>query len=306
MRRLLLLVPLTACAPEAEGEPCTACALTDANTFAYESELHIGTLPLPERTDVLLRWDGLVRDLRGEALDSSSITEARLVAFRGLSPEEVTDGLSNDALEQAEVSAYATCAPEDAACALSAFGMFGNTLDIPQYLVEGYATWLLALGGDGVDGVDGLAFLAPRADSDVAEVRVEDAGSSLAADVDVCSLTPVVVARYQAGISLDWSGVTRDGRGAPLNPETVDELWVGRFTEPVEELGARAFELETLAEQVWTMDVEGRTAADLSGLAGDEPFHGVGSDGTWVAALRCRGCTNPAPRVLTILGNVAP
>lgn len=306
MRRPLLLTALLAAGCDAsvadgEVEPCSECVLSDANNYAYTSTLAVDTLAVPEHADTLLRWDGLTRDLRGDPLDPGAIAEARLVAFRSLTPEQIVYGLAHDALDQADVAAYVTCVPTDASCALSEFGMFGNAIDIQQYFEEGYGTWLLALGGEGVAGVDALAFLAPGADVTALEAVVTDTTSRLDADVDLASLAPVVVDPYTADITLDWSGLTRDGIGDPLELDTVDELWIGRFDQSPAELERRAFELEILAEASWTLDVNGATSAELALAQGDGAFLGIDRAHTWMAALRCRSCTNPAPRVLTFL-----
>ncbi len=302
MRRTLPALLLAACAPDAPVEPCMACALDDANNFAYTSDLAIGTLAVPEHADATIGWDTLTRDIRGDALDPrADVEEARLVAFRDLPADEIAWRLAHDELDQADVGVYVTCAPSDARCSLSAFGMFGNPIDIQQYFEEGYGTWLLALGERGAAGADALVFLEPRADATAAEVAVTDATSRLDVDVDLRSLAPVVIPAFDDGVTLDWSALTRDGLGDPLDAATIDELWVGRFAETPAELEQDVFALERLADLAWTLDVAGLDRAALRDLEGEAPFLGIDRQGTWVAALRCRTCTNPAPRVLTFL-----
>ncbi|MFN7142333.1 MAG: hypothetical protein ACK4YP_01035 [Myxococcota bacterium] len=305
MRTLLLPLALLAACAGASGasvEPCTACALTDVNNYAYTSDLRIGTLVVPEHADATIRWDGLTRDIRGGAIDPvADLGEARLIAFRDLAPEEVAYALAHDDLEQADVGAYVTCAPEEARCALSEFGMFGNSIDIQQYFAEGYGTWLLALGAPRALGADAMVFLDPRADATATEVALLDTTSRLNVDVDLRSLAPVVVPTVEPGITLDWSGLAHDGLGDPVDPATIDEVWVGRFQEGPAELEREVFALEELAELTWTMKVDGTTSADLTDLVGETDFLGIDRQGTWVVALRCRTCTNPAPRLLTFL-----
>lgn len=306
VRRLLLspIAFLLACAgpPEAAVEPCSTCLLTDANNYTYSSELAIGTLEVPEQADVLVRWESLTRDIRGAAYDpATDVDEAKLIGFRDMAPDEVAYALAHDELAQADAGAYVTCAPTDGGCLLSEFGMFGNTLDIQQYFTEGYGTWLLALGPKGTTGADALAFLTPRAGASAIEVALTDTTSRLDVEVDLASLAPVAVEPFEPVLVLDWSGLTRDGLGDPLDTDTVDELWVGRFFESRAELEARMFELETLAGLSWTVDVSGRSSVEMASLVGETAFMGIDRSGTWVAALRCRTCTNPAPRVLTFL-----
>lgn len=299
---LSLFLSLAACDSGEAVDPCTDCHLVDANNYSYTSTLSIGQFPLPEHTDAFVDWSALTVDIRGGALDPmADLTDARLVAFRDLPPDEVAWALSHDELAQADVGAYVTCTPTDASCLLSEFGMFGNQLDIQQYFQEGFGSWLVVLGKPGSLGADALAFLVPTEGATASSADLTDATSSLQADVDLASAEPLVVPPVVTDISLDWGGLTRDGLGDPLDFATVDELWIGRFEESVGTLESDIFALEDLADATWTADVSGVTSVSLEALQGELPFRGVDSQGTWVLALRCNTCTNPAPRLLTLL-----
>ncbi|MES2645171.1 MAG: hypothetical protein V4850_37130 [Myxococcota bacterium] len=299
-----LALVLTACTaePDAAVEACTDCTLVNANNFAYTSELSIGSSPLRAETDAIIRWDTLTHDVRGGEIDPrTDLNEARLIAFRDLEPAEVSYALAHDELAQADVSVFVTCTPTDASCVLSDFGMFGNTIDIQQYFQEGYGTWLLALGMSGEPGADALMFLEAVAESDTSEAHLTDTTSTLAVDVDLDSLTSVVVPTGSAALTFDWAGLTRDGLGDELDHATLDELWVARFEETPEELAQDVFSLEERAQVSWTLDVSGYSSATLADLEGEGAFAGIDSTGTWLLALRCRTCTNPAPRFVTLL-----
>ncbi|MDP2308980.1 MAG: hypothetical protein Q8P18_23355 [Pseudomonadota bacterium] len=281
---------------------CTDCTLVNANNFSYTSDLRIGSSPLRAETDGSIRWDTLTRDVRGGTIDPlTDLNEARLIAFRDLDPATVTDALAHDDLAQADVSVYVTCTPTDASCVLSDFGMFGNTIDIQQYFQEGYGTWLLALGKSGEPGADALMFLEAVADTETTEATLTDATSTLTVDVDLDSLTSMVVPLGDPSVAVDWSGLTRDGIGDTLDHATLDELWVARFEETPEELAQDVFSLEELAQVSWTLDVSGYPGARLADLEGEGAFGGIDREGTWLMALRCRTCTNPAPRFVTLL-----
>lgn len=283
-------------------EPCVDCDLGNANNFTYGSELNIGSSPLRAETDGSIRWDTLTLDIRGGTIDPRrDVTEARLIGFRDLDPASISYALAHDELAQADVSVYVTCSPTDASCALSDFGMFGNTIDVQQYFQEGYGTWLLALGNTGELGADALMFLEAVADTDITEARLTDATSTLAVDVDLDSLTAVTVPLGDPSLSFDWSGLTRDGQGDTVDRATLDELWVARFEESPDELAQDVFSLDERAEVSWTLDVSGYSGARLADLEGAGAFAGIDRAGTWLLALRCRTCTNPAPRFVTLL-----
>jgi hypothetical protein len=99
---------------------------------------------------------------------------------------------------------------------------------------------------------------------------------------------------------LDWSGLTRDGQGAPFEPTRVDTVMVGRFEEDLTGLEASFLDLEALAEELYAYPVSGGTTVDLAALS-EGSFPGFAAEGTWILALRCSSCANPAPLFLTVL-----
>ena len=295
------LTLLLACAPEAPPSACVDCALRDANNYSYTSELDIGALPVNERADTVVRWDHLTRDVRGDVFDPMAVEQARIIGFASLSAAEVTEALTHDAVDQADVGGYATCTPTGTSCALSDFGLLGNSVDIQQYMQDDGSTWLITLGSAGSLAVDAMAFLTPRPGIDATEVSITNETSRLDVRVELDALEPVVVRGGTSALHMDWSALDHDGLGDPLDHGTVDEVWVGRFTQTLPELEAQIFHLETLAAETWSMDVAGADDADLAELKGQRAVPGVDADWTWILALRCRACTNPAPRLITVL-----
>jgi hypothetical protein len=62
--------------------------------------------------------------------------------------------------------------------------------------------------------------------------------------------------------------------------------------------------LEIIADEQYTLDLRYTDPQEFGALLDEQgnPFGGIEStDGTWVLALLCAGCYNPAPKYLTIL-----
>jgi hypothetical protein len=59
----------------------------------------------------------------------------------------------------------------------------------------------------------------------------------------------------------------------------------------------------TTADQMWTGSVPSGTSVVLSSLTdeGGQPFSGIDDTGTWIVALFCGDCMNPAPWYLSRL-----
>ena len=101
---------------------------------------------------------------------------------------------------------------------------------------------------------------------------------------------------------LDWSDLTTDGRGNEFSHTSVDGIMVGRYESLTpSDLESQFLDLEYIADELWTMELTGGSTADLSDLSGDTPFTDFSGEGTWILALRCSLCSNPAPLFLTTL-----
>jgi hypothetical protein len=296
-----LLLGLLACiAAPPPVLPCDDCALTDANNFAWSSTLDAPAWHLASGADATIAWDTLDRDFYGDPFDpAQDVGRVALVALPGLTPEDVADALAHDDLAQADVGLFVFCAPGGATtCRLSDFELFGNGMAVETYFVAGTGTWLLALLTP-EDTIGAVAFLIPDAASTTTSVALTPDDSTLALDVDFRSLAPLAV-RADEAFHVDWSGLTHDGLGNDLSLGTLDRLVVGRFDAPLSEVETRAHALTESADALWTLDVTG-SEAELASLTGETPFTGIDGDATWLLALYCSSCLNPAPRFATVL-----
>ena len=66
----------------------------------------------------------------------------------------------------------------------------------------------------------------------------------------------------------------------------------------VEDLQEQFLDLELIADQTWSIELTGTTGYDLAEIP---DFTGFTTDGTWILALTCSTCANPAPLFLTVL-----
>jgi len=78
----------------------------------------------------------------------------------------------------------------------------------------------------------------------------------------------------------------------------IDGLMLGHYTEARSELQAQLLDLELITDEIWTVDLSGTAGFDLAALPG---FTGFSTGGTWIRALTCTSCINPAPLFLTVL-----
>lgn len=285
--------------------PTGDMVLTDANNYAYSGLLDAPSVTTAELTDIHFDWSRLTLDLQCHEVDPvKDIDNIALLAFPYLSEEEVEAGLSAGDLQQVDLGGYVSLEVGDRTDAnLTELTFFGTDVDIEKLYAEGSATWLLLLTtGDTVGvGARTLLFLEPRADEDNTEAAFEDDCDILDFTADLTSLTPVRVG--PAPWSVAWGGLTTDGQGGSIELGNIDQLTLGVYPgQTPEDLAAAFLDLDRIAAGLWTWDVGGSTSLDLATPTADgTTFPGFDQDGTWILALRCTLCANPAPLFLTVI-----
>lgn len=298
----VLFVVVAACHGKGEDTAVVACGdpcvLSDDQNFDYDSSMDVTVTPATAEADLLLDWSALDTDVQGHAVDpDTGVTQVTLVVFKGLSYDEVLDGLVHDQLDQTKVNAYFLCTPTDSTCLLSDFGLGASKPGVDQYFVEDSGTWLFVLTGGDDNGSRSLQFAEPRDDSTNTDLTWDNQTASLSIDVDLHDSAPIGLPAGQT-VTLDWSGLTEDGIGEALTIDKLDLLQVAHYDLSTTELEEQFFDLKTLASETWSLDISGVNSADLSQMEGDVPFAGIDDSGTWMLALWCTTCRNPTPKVL--------
>lgn len=290
--------------PEAEAtadsgaalpEPCVDCVLSDAQNYRYTAELSVDVVPGSAEVTPVVDWSALRHDLHGHRVGADfDVEEALLLVFLELGPEEVQAALGSDTLQQADVSLFATCTSPDARCGIGDFTAMGRDVDLEQYYLDGYGTWMVLLRSSFEAGAHAMVFLPP-ASGGAEEIRIGDDSSKLDVAVDFRSSEPLVVGGSDA-VTLDWSGLTQDGLGNPLAVHQIDRLMLARYDAPLSTLETQVFDLERVADERFDLAVSGRSSATLAELDGPRPLTDLSAPGTWLLALSCSVCANPAPK----------
>jgi hypothetical protein len=138
-------------------------------------------------------------------------------------------------------------------------------------------------------------------------VTVNNSSSNLSWNVDLTSLTPVWIPAGKANVTVDWSMMTVNGLGREFTERSVNRVMVAQYSESVAELKTKFLDIEGIAKHMYRGDVEVGNSLTLTSLkdANMQPFTGIDGTGTWILALTCGTCANPAPWFLTILKTCA-
>ena len=98
---------------------------------------------------------------------------------------------------------------------------------------------------------------------------------------------------------MDWSNLTQTGTGNPIAIDRIDRLVLAGFRQDLSELEADFLRSRSLAEVIIETNVAGIQAIPFSRIEGFEEFD---PELTWLIALECSLCLNPAPFFVGIAG----
>ncbi len=304
---LALVVLLAAGCDKTCVEATDELQLVDANNYTYEGQLDFQSTALAPG-DFTLDWSRVGVDLQGHTLDPvADIDNASVVVFRYLDEQQVLDGLATNTLEQKDVGLFVGEQPGEATdLSLSDLTFMGTDVDVEQYFTpeycdtDGYCTWLISLTTGTTPGVGTrvAAFVQPSTAASATHLDLTDDSSSVSVDADLQSLEAMAVPVAEPALQVDWSGVDQTGQGVEIDSSPVDQLMIAAYDLSLDELEEQFLDIELIATEMWVMDLTGAKSASLADLDG---FTGVDTEHTWILALRCSSCANPAPPVLTVL-----
>ena len=264
--------------------------LGDEHNYLFSSSLQADSVPIAEGQDASLSWKDLDRDFVGGALEADQLDELSIIRFPRLSQEEVLLGINNETLKQSDLSGFVEFDPSGITQApLTAFSLQGTHVDPELDLLEELGTFLLLAEDEGK--TVSLMFIEPTTES--TNTAVEWTADSVALEYEVdlehgSSIESVIAQEYY----LDWSEITLSGTGNPLSLPQLDSLLVAGFERSLSELERDFLRLESLADQLYIVNVVGQRRLPLSRIQG---FQGFNRNWTWLIALRCSLCLNPAP-----------
>ena len=262
--------------------------LEDQNNYAFDASFSVESTPILEAEDALLQWSELSKDLLGNDLELSEIDRLSIIRFPRLSQESVLLGLEHDTLKQSDLSGGVELDPSNRAEAwLSEFSMQGTTLIPEEELLEELGTYLIF--GNKEERVVSLHFFEPIIGIANQEIQLTD--QSTVIDYTV-AFGEDILAEDAKELYVDWSNLSETGTGNPIDLVRIDRLVLAGFSQSIDALEADFLRSRALADVIIEADVAGVDAIPFSRIEGFESFD---PELTWLIALECSLCLNPAP-----------
>ncbi len=291
--------------------------LTDAQNYTFVSDMTIASTRVKPRSDLLFDWAGLDQDLVGQPLDPRKDVDLLQVMVWRLPGSQLATKLNRDDWTISDLVAIAVTQPDNKTTSARYFDLLtagaspvprADLLDFadPEVYPPAQYSRSVMLSSGTILGMNPkvLALFEPAAGETNTTVRITAASTDLDFDADLRSLRRVPVPAGSARITVDWTaGVQRNALGKTFLPTYITEVLVAHYPDHTPaQLEEGFLNLELLARGLWRATVPSGTSVRLDRLRDDtgQAFAGVSRQGTWVLALICGLCSNPAPWFLTV------
>jgi hypothetical protein len=161
-------------------------------------------------------------------------------------------------------------------------------------------------------GTKMISFFDPSPDETNTEVRMTNGSTTLHYEADLSSLRSILVPAGTPDIVIDWidnDALLENAMGGEwISTKITDVLVAHYLTRTPPDLVEEFLDLERIADGgMWGIFLSAgqrvnlaRLTTGLDGASGD-PFPGIDDVGTWIAALKCGSCSNPAPWFLSVI-----
>ncbi len=293
----------------------TTLMASTAHDYGFTSTLTFPPVKVKPMTNLTFDWGSVTTDFLGHDIDPKKDLNTILVLMWKLTLPDLQTKLNADSLQQRDLVTlplqYATDGNNTSAKLLD-FTNSGNPdattilsfLDATQYDPTKFTYTLMAATGNTLgEGTKMIqSFQVDPSSSNTAVTMTTDS-TQLTYTADLHSLTPTEIPAGQAGITLDWSQMTKNALGNDFVVSNITRALVGHYTQTPTEIESQFLDIELIATKLYQGDIGTGTSVNFSSLKtdGGESFQGIDDTGTWMVALQCGGCRNPAPWYLTIL-----
>jgi hypothetical protein len=300
------------------GPACNSAIIAnEVNNYHFQSTLTLPPILVKPEAELTIEWGGLTKDFMGHDLNPMTGIDTANVMLWKMGEAELQVKLNADQLTQREAEIpikFNTMNTATTAMLFDFLTVADEPLEesqiLPYLSVENYPpaentyTAILAVG-DLASGGDARMLQAFKLDptSTNTVVTLTNTSTTLDYTADLHTLTPTQVPSGTNAISIDWTNMLTTSLGTEFLPAQITEARIARYDETPAELEANFLDLELDDEETYEAAVPMGTTITLDKFKSESgaTFAGINGSGTWVLALICGSCRNPAPWYMTIL-----
>jgi len=301
----------------------TTLNATEASNYAFTSTIKLPVVKVKPNTAIDFDWSQATSDLLGHAVDPKKDINTISVIEWSLKIEDLQTKLNGDELTSRDMTVQAPLllTTDGNATSVNLLKMTMNNIPIgvgsgvtveqvmlyfdpSKYDPATHVFTVMAASGT-VVGMGTKSLQAFQMDSSSSNTKVPLTKDSIQLDytANLHSLTAMGIPSGKAEITLDWSKVSKTSMGQDFIATDITRAIVAKYSESPTELEKKFLDIEVIAQKLYSGDVPPGPKVDFSTLtdSSGNKFSGIDDSGTWLVALQCGGCRNPAPLYLTLL-----
>lgn len=298
------------------GDGTYYLALVDNMDYSFSSTLDIQSTRVKSLSDITYDWSGLTQDMLGNDIDPMLDIAMITIVLWELSEDVLMDKLNDDDWAMKDIVApgmiytYNDTTSANYFSLLSGGGLPMTEEELLEFVdTETFApedhTYSIMLSTGTTLGQDAsmLAFFNLDPDETNTEVFITNGSTDLEYTVDLNSLTKAAIPAETSAIVVDWTeSLELNALGQEFIPTAITEAMLAHYPDlSTQDLEEDFLHLEELAETIWRAEIPAGTSVELSELLDDgSSFSGIDENGTWIFALMCGACSNPAPWFITV------
>lgn len=291
----------------------------EANDYAFSSTIMLPSVTVKSMSNLMVDWGGVTKDFLGHPVDPVADLNTIFLLLVDLPAATFQEQLNADSFSQSDI--VASPPPSINPNGVTSANLYGDFmvggrpvtadlanpfLDATKYTPANSTFAMVAQSGTNI-GSDIKMIQAFHVDDSSTNTAITFTNTStkLTYDANLHSLHPTGVPAGTAALMLDWTQMTgkKNALGADFITTNITSAIVGHYTQTAAQLETQFLDLETLTTELYRAEIPSGTMLDFTTLmdSAGHSFPGVDATGTWLVALVCGGCRNPAPWYLTIL-----
>ena len=300
------------------GGSCTAkVTANESNDYQFSSTLMFPTIKVKPKTNLTIDWGDLSKDFEMHSLSAKSDINQVLFIDWQLPLSDLETSINNDEIGNSYEGLPLKFVPDGNTTSAKVydFGLAtGGTVmqsDIDGFLDTSVSpssthtfTAIAATGTMLGAGTRMIQSFVLDSSSSTDTVKITNDSTMLQFTANLHDLSPTYIPSGQSGITLDWGHMKKNAMGRDFDTTQITHALVGKYSQSPSDLEGNQFlNLQMIDQELYEGDIDSGTVVDFSKLkdSSGKSFSGISGDGTWLVALICGMCHNPAPWYLTIL-----
>jgi hypothetical protein len=306
------------------GPPSVTCTngtivANEANDYSFSSSLMLHPVTVKAMSDLTFNWGGVTTDFLGQPVNAKTDLNTIFLLLVNLPAATFEMQLNNDTFATSVIAIPGpppSFMPTGGVTTTTLYNNFVSAdgpvdatlaaqyLDAATYTPANSTFVIGAQTGTNIgSSIRMLQSFQLDPSSSNTTVTLTNSSTTLSYMANLHSLHPTGVPAGTAALTLDWGQVATNALGQPFVATNVGNAIVGHYSQTPAQLESQFLDLQTIAEDLYTATIPSGTVLDFTQLMdkSGNSFPGVDSTGTWLVALICTNCRNPAPYYLTIL-----